>query len=126
MEAAWQGYKDWLQIEAQRWLKVQYVGRSAKRVVDACKVPYTLEGFKRYCRDNYGDIKEYFESKEDWYKDFTGITSRIREEIREDQIVGGSLGFYNSNIVARLNGLADKKEVEGNLNVTQITGMEIK
>lgn len=129
MQEAWDGYKLWLQGEAQRWLKVQYVGKEGDRKTDAQKVPFTLEGFKRYCRNNHGDIKEYFDPRqgnEDYYADFSGITSHIREEIREDQIIGGALGFYNSNIIARLNGLADKKEVDGKLDVTQITGMEVK
>lgn len=129
MQEAWDNYKAWLQVEAQRWLKVQYVGKEGERKTDAQKVPYTLEGFKRYCRENHGDIQEYFnprEGNEGYYEDFSGITTHIREEIREDQITGAMLGFYNSNITARLNGLADKKEIGGNLNVTQITGMEIK
>ena len=33
-----------------------------------------------------------------------------REEIREDQIIGGMLSFYNPSITQRLNGLVEKQE----------------
>jgi hypothetical protein len=73
-------------------------------------VPYTLEGFKRYCRKNYGDVEQYFWNKDNYYNDFVGICSYIKNEIRENQITGGLLGFYNPSITQRLNNLTDKVE----------------
>ena len=111
LKAAWQGYKQNLDIEAKKWLKVQYVGKDGERVTDAQKLPYTLEGFKRYCRENHGEVEQYFSNKDGLYHDFVGICSHIREEIRENQITGGMLGFFNPSITQRLNGLTDKSEV---------------
>jgi hypothetical protein len=73
-------------------------------------VPYTLEGFKRYCRKHYGDVHQYFVNKDSLYNDFVTICSHIKNEIRENQITGGLLGFYNPSITQRLNNLTDKVE----------------
>jgi hypothetical protein len=111
LEQAFEQYKESLKEEAKQWLKVQYVGKDGERVADPQKVPYTLEGFKRYCRKNYGDVEQYFWNKDNYYNDFVGICSYIKNEIRENQITGGLLGFYNPSITQRLNGLTDKSEV---------------
>lgn len=112
LQKAWGGYKEHLKSEAKKWLKVQYVGKEGERVTDAQKVPYTMEGFEIYCIDNYGYVEQYFKNKEGLYDDFVPICSRIKQEIRNDQITGGLLGFYNPSITQRLNGLTDKQELE--------------
>jgi hypothetical protein len=120
MSKAWMEYKEHLVLEAEKWLRVQYVGKDGQRVTDGQKVPLTFEGFKRFCRENYGDIAEYFNNREGLYDDFTNICLHIKEEIRENQIIGGLLGFYNPSITQRLNGLVEKTENkhEGNVDVT--------
>jgi hypothetical protein len=107
---AWDGYKLSLTIESEKWQKVQYVGKDGERRVDNMKVPLTIEGFKRYCRNYHGEVEQYFTNQDGYYADFIGICRAIREEIREDQITGGLLGVYNPSITQRLNGLADKVE----------------
>lgn len=110
LEKAWNKFKTSLKEQAKEWPKVQYVGKNGERKVDYPIVPYTLEGFKRYCREHYGEVQQYFENKDSLYNDFVGICTRVREEIREQQIIGGMMGFYNPSITQRLNGLADKTE----------------
>lgn len=110
MLKAWDEYKEDLKSQGNEWLKVQYVGKDGERVADAQKVPMTLEGFKRFCRNHYGEVEQYFGNQGKIYDDFIGICSRIREEIRENQIIGGLLGFYNPSITQRLNSLVDKSE----------------
>jgi len=111
LQYAFEKYKEDLEKESKQWLKVQYVGKEGERVTDAQKVPYTLEGFKRFCRNNYGEVQHYFDNTDKRYDEFCVICRAIREEIRENQIVGGLLGFYNPSITQRLNGLTDKSEV---------------
>jgi hypothetical protein len=111
LENAFEKYKESLKLEGNQWLKVQYVGKEGDRVTDPQKVPYTLEGFKRYCRKHYGEVQHYFDNTDKYYDDFCVICRAIREEIREDQIIGGLLGFYNPSITQRLNGLTDKSEM---------------
>lgn len=125
---AWNEYKEDVTEQSNEWLKVQYVGKEGMRMTDAQKVPYTLEGFKRYCRNNYGEVQQYFDnpkrpdSNEGYYDDFIAICSHIREEIRENQIIGGMLGFYNPSITQRLNNLVDKTEtaLSGTLNIPKV------
>ena len=110
---AWRKYKLTLVDQAGEWLNVQYVGKEGERVTDGLKVPMTFEGFKRYCYENeIGTVEQYFTNQDDDYSEFLGVCSRIKEEIRENQIIGGMLGVYNASITQRLNGLADKQQHE--------------
>jgi hypothetical protein len=107
----WNEYKEDIEEQEAKWLKVQYVGKDGERVTDPVKIPYTLEGLKRYCWDKeIGTIQHYFENTDGMYDDFCGICSRIKNEIREHQIIGGMNGFFNPSITQRLNGLVDKQE----------------
>lgn len=110
LEKAFEEYKQDIANQSTEWLKVQYVGKDGERVAEPQKVPYTFEGFKRFCRKYYGDVSEYFLNREGRYDDFNNICTRIREEIRENQIIGGLLGFYNPSITQRLNNLRETTE----------------
>lgn len=110
LQKAWKGYKENLNEQNKEWLNIQYVGRDGERRADPMKVPMTLEGFKRYCREHYGEVEQYFTNQDGYYEDFIGICRAIKEEIRENQIIGGMLGVYNPSITQRLNGLTDKQE----------------
>ena len=107
---AWAAFKEDVKVQGEQWKRVQYVGKDGLKKEDPAKVPLTLEGFKRFCRNNYGEVQHYFDNKEGYYEDFGVICRAIREEIREDQIIGGLLSFYNPSITQRLNGLVEKQE----------------
>jgi hypothetical protein len=119
IENAWLKFKEDLNIQSLDWVKIQYVGKDGNRVKEPQKVPFTFEGFKRFCRNNYGEVEQYFTNQDDYYSDFIGICRAIKEEIRENQIIGGLLGFHNPSITQRLNGLVEKQETEikGGLNI---------
>lgn len=128
LSKAFEEYKESLAIEAEKWLRVQYVGKDGQRMTDPQKVPMTLEGFYIYCRKHYGDIKAYFVNPDNAYEDFSTICSHIKDEIRNDQITGGLLGFYNPSITQRLNNLkeATTNEITGkDGGPIQVTGMQI-
>lgn len=112
MERAWDGYKKDVEIQAEKWLKIQYVGKDGDRKEDKYKLPLTLEGFRRYCHQHLGEVEQYFWNKDGLYDDFVGICSRIKNEIREDQITGGLLGVYNPSITQRLNNLTEHQKIE--------------
>lgn len=126
LKKAFEGYKAHLEIEAEKWLKVQYVGKEGDRKTDKYKLPMTFEGFKVYCYEEYGKIEQYFVNQDGLYNEFMSICSHIKEQIRTDQITGGLLGLYNPSITQRLNGLTEKSEVENKVTIENITGMEIK
>ena len=105
-------YKRWVSdnpIEIE-----DYVGKDAMRVMRQKPRPLTMEGFECFVMANtdlnYPDLKQYFENRNEAYTDFSPICSRIRHEIRHDQISGGMAGIYNPSITQRLNGLVEKTE----------------
>ena len=73
-----------------------------------------MVGFENYVADeglNQSGLGHYFSNLNDGYTIFLGICSRIKANIRQDQIEGGMASIYNSSITQRLNGLTDKSEV---------------
>lgn len=118
LEAVWNRYKEDLKQKAKQWEKIQYVGKDGYKVTDYPKLPLTLEGLKRFCFDEkIGFIEQYFVNKDGLYNDFVSICSRIKTEIREDQITGGMMGFYNPSITQRLNNLKEQTENTSTHNV---------
>ena len=90
--------------------KHTFVGKDGISEYELLERPLTIEGFKNYCFDEIGDITAYLVNRDDSYSDYSTICSRIKEQIRQDQIEGGMVGQYNPSITQRLNGLADKQE----------------
>ena len=117
LEKVWDEYKLSLEEEAKKWENIQYVGKDGFRAVDHPKIPYTLEGFKVYCRKTVGEAHHYFVNTDKRYDEFCTICRVIKEEIRNDQITGGLLGFYNPSITQRLNNLKEHTE---NINTTEV------
>lgn len=69
-------------------------------------------GFYVFCYDRYGNVEQYFTNYNEQYDDFVSICSRVKKEIRDNQITGGLLGMYNPSITQRLNGLKEQTETE--------------
>lgn len=90
--------------------KTQFVGREGDMVKEPLERPLTIEGFKNWCYDRIGVVEQYLTNQDGLYKEYIGISTRIRESIRQDQIEGGMVGQYNHSITARLNGLVDKTD----------------
>jgi len=102
-----------------------WVGKDADQVHREKEKPLTMVGFECYVCDktkiSYPDLTNYFEAKGN-FEIFIPISSRIRAEIKNDQITGGLTMIYSQNLTARINGLVDKKETEikGTLNVPNL------
>jgi hypothetical protein len=129
LQKAWDEFKIDLKVQANEWIKTQYVGKDGSEVNQAMKVPMTFEGFKRFCRSKYGCVEQYFSNQDEVYNEYINICRAIKDEIREQQIIGGLLGFYNPSITQRLNGLTDKTQTTFNvspkiLNIDPIGGDE--
>ena len=101
-----------------------FVGKDANEVYRKHEKPLTFEGFQNYLDDQgmIGVVEQYFENRDNRYNDYVGICSRIKREIRQDQIEGGMAGIYNPSITQRLNGLTDKREntLKGELNIPNL------
>lgn len=95
-----------------------YVGKDGDEVYRKRERPLTLEGFENYVANIPGmpmDLGNYFANSNDAYTDYSTICSRIRKEIRQDQIEGGMANIYNPSITQRLNSLAEKTEATVNI-----------
>ncbi|MDP9954682.1 hypothetical protein J2X97_000319 [Epilithonimonas hungarica] len=75
--------------------------------------PLTFEGFQNWLDDNdiITDVTDYFENKDNRYSEYIRICSRIKRNIRQDQIEGGMAGIYNPSITQRLNNLTEKTDI---------------
>tara|TARA_R100000951_G_C2590003_1_gene164701 strand:- start:22 stop:498 length:477 start_codon:yes stop_codon:yes gene_type:complete len=131
LQEAWGEYKECLLTAAKLWPKVQYVGRDGKRVEDYPVLPITLDGFYVFCREvvkgkpRYGEVEQYFTNQGGRYDDFVGICRACKQERRNHQIIGGMVGAFNPSITQRLNGLADKKEVDAKVDVPIFKGIDL-
>lgn len=109
--AMFEQYKTWADTHP---IKIEdYVGKNAKRVFREKPRAYTMEGFENFVANIDGmpqELEQYFSNREERYNDFVAICSRIRREIRQNQIEGGMAGVYNPSITQRLNGLVEKTE----------------
>lgn len=118
------------QVKENPVLVEDYVGKDGDRVMRQREQPLIMEGFECYVMDceviTYPDLTEYFEGKNKSYSEYFPISSRIKREIRFDQIKLGLANVINPSITSRLNGLTEKTEAQITANVTQITGQEIK
>jgi hypothetical protein len=101
-----------------------FVGKDGVSEFELLERPLTMEGFECYVMDNaiINDLGDYFSNKDNKYLEYSTICSRIKKEIKNDQIEGGMVGQYNPSITQRLNGLVDKKETEhkGQINIPQV------
>lgn len=70
--------------------------------------PYTLQQLCVHIGISLNTFKNY-EARDN----FLTVTTHIREIITANQLEGALVEAYNSNIVARLLGLSDKKEISG-------------
>lgn len=114
-EKMWQLFCDYKAKAKSSPILVQdFVGKDGNEVRRERERPLTLEGFECYVMDHteitYPDLSHYFSSSDESYKDFFAVCSRIRREIRQDQISGGMAGIYNPSITQRLNGLVEKTD----------------
>lgn len=118
-------------VKSNPRLKVEYVGRDGERVETPIEQPLTMEGFECFCMNEtnitYPDLTNYFEGKIESYKHYLPISTRIRREIRLDQVSGGMSGFYNASLTARINGLKESTEntnINHNVNLLNIDPLD--
>ena len=90
----------------QVWNKIDYRGKDAERVEIPTNPPFTLTGLCIYLGVN---TKYFTEFEKNCSPEFSEVITHIREIIYTQKFEGASVNVYNSNIIARDLGLADKK-----------------
>lgn len=73
--------------------------------------PLTLDGFKVFA--HISDWPMFKRTKKYQTKEFLVVIHAIEDIIRDNQVSGAMANVFNSNLVARLNGISDKQEVMG-------------
>ncbi len=112
-EKMWLLFEDYRkQTKSNPILVHDFVGKDADEVERKRERPLTLEGFRNYCRRNVGEVEQYFMNPDNRYDDYISICRAIKDEIREDQVIGGMVGIYNPSITQRLNGLKEQSETD--------------
>lgn len=116
-------YKE--EVKSNPRTKDVFGGKDFNRDSERLERPLTMEGFEVYCYDVIGCVNHYFDNPDNRYEEYSTICSRIKKEIRMDQIEGGMVGQYNPSITQRLNGLADKQENKNEHTIKEIK-VEVK
>ena len=97
-------------VKANPRIKSVFGGKEFEERAEPLERPLTMEGFEIFCWHEVGCVEDYFKNTNKAYEEFSPICSRIRKEIRRDQIEGGMVGQYNPSITQRLNGLKEQVE----------------
>lgn len=104
----------------------EFHGKDGDERIKPLERPLTIEGFKNYCYDVVGSIQHYWINYEGNYNEYQPICSRIREQIRQDQIEGGMVGQYNASITQRLNGLKEQTETIQQVEIFKGIDLSVK
>lgn len=95
-------------------------GDMAGQIVDIpVQQPYTIEGLCLHLKIKFDTFETYINDEN---QQIAELFYNARVKIRQQQISYGLVNCYNSNLVARLNGLSDNSNVSGNIEhkVTKI------
>ena len=114
-KALWGHACDYFQrCDDNPWIRVDFKGKDVDRVEIPTSVPYTWDGLENYLFEInvISKLDDYKSNRDGRYNDFVDIITRIDKIIRDRKMTGAIVGVYNSNIIARDLGLAEKREVE--------------
>ena len=113
----WQEFQDYCQYCKDNPLEIEdWVGKDALRVIRKKPLPMTVMGFCLFIGASYAWWKEF--RKKQHNAEFLAVIRAIDDTIVNQQIQGAVGGLYQQNIVARLNGLVDHKEVANTGEIT--------
>lgn len=102
-------YFDWCKENPFYKREVIKSGILAGQIIDIpVDRPYTIEGMCVYAEISVSTFYNYEERE-----DFLQVVTHVREVIRQNQLEGAMVEAYSPNIVARLLGLSDKRELTG-------------
>lgn len=119
-EALWESACEYFQwCEDNPWTKKDWVGKDGDEVQRETPRPLTLSGLSLFLDCSEQTLRNY--GKEDTYKDFFEVITRIEQTIRTQKFEGAAVGVFNASIIARDLGLTDKVESK-NENTNTHTG----
>jgi len=102
-------YFEW--IDNNPLLKNDFKGKDVEEVTYELQRPYTQDGLQIFLDITDKTWGNYSNGKNKSYKDFFRVSKRINKIIKTQKFEGATAGIFNTSIIARDLGLADKKEV---------------
>lgn len=119
-------YKQW--VKENPFMVHDYVGKDAIEVERRKQRPLSWVGFEGFLA-RAGIIEHlgnYEQNTGGTYTAFLPIIRVCKKQCSADIVDGALAGVYAHNLAARIEGISDKKELEAQVNITPITGMEVK
>lgn len=108
-------YFTWVQehpLLAAKWEKGQLLAEPRMRAMTEASfcmfAGMSMEVFRRYKIGKVGKLKPQYQV----------VANLIADRIRSQKFEGASADLLNANIISRDLGLADKKQIEGRINLT--------
>lgn len=110
------------------WERKDFKGKDVMEVEIPTSAPYLWSGFEAYLFKNYGitTLKDYRtasrneEHRDGAYKEFAEVIRAIDSIMTNQKLSGALVGAYSPNLVARLEGLAEKTENEVVIKETRV------
>lgn len=105
---AFDEYKKW--AHDHPWNKKEAIksGEHAGTLIDLpTERPLTEVEFAVFCKMSISGLQEYGKREK-----FSGIYTMIKNEMTAQRISGGLTGAYNASLVARIDGLTEKSEID--------------
>lgn len=120
-ERLWELFEKYVEEKPQRFLKKGvYNQKTGEADYIPVEQPLTWLGFSAWLSWNniIDSIDDYKANKDNMYDDYSGIIKKIDKIIKSEMMQGATSGIYKENIVARILGLADKKETKTEGTIT--------
>lgn len=105
----WCDDNPWIKSKKQTYDKGEFSGETNEEI--PTQRPYTRKGFLIYIDASENWLQE-FKKKAD--SNFLGVIEKIENIIDNQQIDGAMVGVFNSNLVARIQGIKEQSEVSTN------------
>ena len=86
--------------------------------------PYLIEGLCDYLNISMQTFYNYEKAK--GYEDYFEITAYARNRVFTQNLTYGYTGAFDSALVARKLGLAERKELNGSIGIASLTSDELK
>jgi hypothetical protein len=105
-------YLEWVKANPYKWH--DFVGKDAEEVWKERQRPITWSGFEGWLASNdiAAHLGHYEQNTDEGYAEFLPTIRAIKRICSQDVIDGALAGVFNQNIAARIEGLADKKEID--------------
>jgi hypothetical protein len=125
LEELFQRFKKW--SEENPYKQHDFVGKDGDSVYREKPRAISFIGFEGWLADNgiVCHLGHYEQNTDGRYEEFVPIIRAIKARCKADVISGALAGIYHGNLAARIEGISDKKELEAQISLPPITGMEV-